>query len=72
MPPKQKVMSVKDECTLSEAEIELIAERAAEKAIQRVYEQIGKSVAQKVYWFIGVAVVGMIVLVAGNGVLNAR
>jgi len=67
MVSKAKVKEMKDECRLSEAEIELIAERAAEKAIQRVYEQIGKSVAQKVYWFIGVAVVGMIMLVAGAG-----
>jgi hypothetical protein len=32
-----------------------------------MYEQIGKSVAQKVYWAIGVAVVGMMMLLAGNG-----
>ena len=52
---------------LSEAEMDAIAERAADRAIQKVYEQIGKSVAQKMYWAIGVAVVGMIFL-AGVGV----
>ena len=45
---------------LTEAEMNAIAERAADRAIEKVYEQIGKSVAQKIYWFIGVAVVGMI------------
>ena len=44
---------------LSDGDIELIAERAAEKAIQKVYEQIGESVAKKAYWFIGVVVMGI-------------
>ena len=52
---------------LSEADMDAIAERAADRAIRKMYEQIGKSVAQKVYWFIGVAVVGMMMLLAGNG-----
>lgn len=56
---------------LSESEIDLIAERAAEKAIVKVYEQIGRSVAEKVFWFIGVVVVGMLVLVSGKGILNS-
>jgi len=55
---------------LSESEIDLIAERAAEKAIVKVYEQIGRSVAEKVFWFIGVVVVGMLVLVSGKGILS--
>lgn len=52
---------------LTDAEMDIIAERAADRAIRKMYEQIGKSVAQKVYWFIGVAVVGMMMLLAGNG-----
>jgi hypothetical protein len=52
---------------LTEAEMDAIAERAADRAIRKMYEQIGKSVAQKVYWAIGVAVVGMVMLLAGNG-----
>ena len=53
---------------LSEADMDAIAERAADRAIRKMYEQIGKSVAQKVYWAIGVAVVGMMMLLAGNGI----
>jgi hypothetical protein len=53
---------------LSEAEMDSIAERAADRAIRKMYEQIGKSVAQKVYWGIGIVVVGMIMLLAGHGV----
>ena len=52
---------------LSEAEMDAIAERAADRAIRKMYEQIGKSVAQKVYWGIGIVVVGMMMLLAGNG-----
>ena len=53
---------------LTDAEMDTIAERAADRAIRKMYEQIGKSVAQQIYWFIGVAVVGMMMLLAGNGI----
>ena len=53
---------------LSEAEMDAIAERAADRAIRKMYEQIGKSVAQKIYWAIGIVVVGMVMLLAGTGV----
>ena len=53
---------------LTEAEMDIIAERAADRAIRKMYEQIGKSVAQKVYWAIGIVVVGMMMLLAGNGI----
>jgi len=53
---------------LSEAEMDAIAERAADRAIRKMYEQIGKSVAQKMYWAIGIVVVGMIMMLAGHGV----
>ena len=52
---------------LSEAEMDAIAERAADRAIRKMYESIGKSVAQKMYWAIGIVVVGMVMLLAGNG-----
>ena len=52
---------------LSEAEMDAIAERAADRAIRKMYEQIGKSVAQKVYWAIGIVVVGMVFWMAGIG-----
>jgi hypothetical protein len=52
---------------LSEAEMDAIAERAADRAIRKMYESIGKSVAQKMYWAIGIVVVGMLMMLAGNG-----
>ena len=56
---------------LSEAEMDAIAERAADRAIRKMYESIGKSVAQKMYWAIGIVVVGMIMLLAGHGVTKS-
>lgn len=53
---------------LSEAEMDAIAERAADRAIRKMYESIGKSVAQKIYWAIGIVVVGMVMLLAGTGI----
>jgi hypothetical protein len=57
---------------LSDGDIELIAERAAEKAVDRVYTQIGKSVAHKVIWFIGVAAVGMFLIFTGSSSILGR
>lgn len=51
---------------LSDEQIEFIAERAAEKAIEKVYTELGKSVAHKLLWFLGVAVVGALVLLSGK------
>ena len=55
---------------LTEAEIEHIAERAAEKAIQKVYSEIGRSVAQKIFWVLGVVTVGLFMFVSGREVLK--
>jgi hypothetical protein len=57
---------------LSDGDIELIAERAAEKAVDRVYTQIGKSVAHKVIWVIGVASVGMFLIFTGSSSILGR
>jgi hypothetical protein len=55
---------------LSDAEIELIADKAAEKAIIKVYEQIGRSVAQRIFWFIGVVFVSGCALLVGSNILK--
>lgn len=48
---------------LTEDDIEIIAEKAAEKAIQKmtdhVYQQIGKGVVNKFLLLIGAAVIGV-------------
>lgn len=46
---------------LTEEQIELIAEKAAEKALERVYAQVGKGVVNKFLWMIGVAAVSFVI-----------
>ncbi len=52
---------------LSDEEIEAIAERAAEKAIERVYTQIGKSVVTKFLWLCGAAGLALYAWLSGSG-----
>ncbi len=56
--------------TLSEEQIESIAERAATVALERVYTQIGKSVVSKVMWLAGAAVLAILAWLGGQGKLN--
>jgi hypothetical protein len=49
---------------LSDEQIEHIAQRAAELAVQKmttdVYASVGKSVLQKVFWIVGVVATAMV------------
>lgn len=51
---------------LSDEQIEAIAERAAEVALERVYTQIGKSVVSKILWIIGSASLAALVWLSGG------
>lgn len=53
---------------LSEDQIERIAERAAEVALERVYTSIGKSVVNKVLWLVGAAALAVYAYFQGTGV----
>ena len=46
---------------LSDSQIEIIAERAAEVALEKVYVGIGKSVVHKVLWVIGAGALALLV-----------
>lgn len=54
---------------LTEAEIEQIAERAAEVALNRVYTEVGKNVLKKLAWLTGVAVIGLAMWLSSHGSL---
>jgi hypothetical protein len=54
---------------LSEDEIEAIAERAANKALEKVYAQIGKSVVNRVLFWIGAAALAVLAYFKGSGKL---
>ena len=49
---------------LSDEQIESIAQRAAELAVQKmttdIYASVGKSVMQKVFWIVGVVATAMV------------
>ena len=51
---------------LTDLQIEAIAERAAEVALNKVYAEVGKSVLKKLAWLTGAAVIGLALWLAGN------
>lgn len=57
--------------TLSDEEIDLIAEKAAEKAIEKIthqlYEEIGRSIVSKVLTGLGILAVALVSWFAGQG-----
>lgn len=55
---------------LSESQIDAIAERAAEVALERVYTQIGKSIVHKVFWLVGAAALAVAAWANGAGWLR--
>jgi hypothetical protein len=57
------------EIELSEAQIDAIAERAAEVALNKVYTEVGKNVLKKLAWLTGAAVIGLAMWLAGHNSL---
>lgn len=60
--PERRAASV-----LTEDQLESIAERAAEKALEKVYASIGKSVIQKFLWVVGAASLAVLAWLKGSG-----
>lgn len=58
-------MSDIKEIQLTDAQIEAIAERAAEVALKKVYTEVGKSVIQKVMWLAGAGALGIFYFFGG-------
>lgn len=52
---------------LTEHDIDEIAEKAAERALEKVYTEVGKSVLKKAAWLAGIVVIGFFMWLAGNG-----
>jgi hypothetical protein len=57
------------EIQLTDAQIEAIAERAAEVALNKVYTEVGKSVLKRLAWLAGAATIGLAMWLAGNSSL---
>ena len=54
---------------LTDAQIDAIAERAAEVALNKVYTEVGKNVLKKLAWLTGAAVIGLAMWLAGHNSL---
>lgn len=52
---------------LTPSEIEEIAEKAAERALEKVYVEVGKGVLRKVAWLLGVALIGLLMWLGSTG-----
>lgn len=55
---------------LTEQQIDEIADRAAQKALQIVYAEVGRGVLKKLAWLVGVVVVGLALWLGGKGYLG--
>lgn len=59
--------------TLTEEQIEEIAERAAERAMKKLtdhmYKEVGRGVVSKLFWIIGVISVGLYLWLKQKGVI---
>lgn len=59
---------------LTEEQIELIAEKAAEKAIEKltshVYQEVGKSVVSKLFYIVGACALGIWLWLKSKGIIS--
>ncbi len=60
-------MPAEKEVQLTDAQIEAIAERAAEVALNKVYTEVGKNVLKKLAWLTGAAVIGLAMWLTSHG-----
>tara|TARA_R100001163_G_C5042166_1_gene180073 strand:+ start:411 stop:605 length:195 start_codon:yes stop_codon:yes gene_type:complete len=56
-----------NERCLTESDIDRIAEKAAERALEKVYAEVGKSVSKKLMWIMGVVSISLIVWLSSFG-----
>ncbi len=59
-------MKENEKC-LTEADIDRIAEKAADRALEKVYAEVGKSVSKKLMWIMGVVSISLIVWLSSFG-----
>jgi hypothetical protein len=60
--------------SLTDEEIDLIAEKAAEKAVAKmttmVYREVGQTIIQKFFWIVGLSSVGVYVYLQQKGYIK--
>jgi hypothetical protein len=62
-------MPSQNQVQLTDEQIDVIAERAAEVALNKVYTEVGKNVLKKLAWLTGAAVIGLAMWLAGHNSL---
>lgn len=55
---------------ITDAQMDAIAERAADKAIEKIYAEVGKNVLRRLAWLIGLIVISVALWLAGNKALH--
>lgn len=58
-----------DTVQLTEAQIDVIVDRAVNKVFDRIYAEVGKGVVRKLLWAVGLATAGLLVWLAGKDAL---
>lgn len=53
---------------LTEADIERIAEIAAQKALDKVYVEVGKGLIKRLAWLLGVGAIALLMWMGGKGI----
>lgn len=70
IPPKDPTVTI----SLTDEQIDLIAEKAAEKAVAKMtsmmYREVGKGVVDKFFWIVGLSAVGVYVWLQQKGVIK--
>ena len=54
--------------TLTDEQMETIAEKAAEKALQKVYADVGRSIVNKIFLIVGSCVIGILLWMGSKGI----
>jgi hypothetical protein len=53
---------------ITDEQMEALAEKAAEKALQKVYAAVGHSIVTKIFWFIGACAIATLLWMGGKGI----
>jgi len=60
--------------TLTDEEIDLIAEKAAEKAVAKmtsmVYREVGRTIVQRFFWIVGLSAIGVYIYLQQKGFIK--
>lgn len=60
----------KSEHSLTDAEMDAIAERAARRALNIVYAEVGQNIVKRLFWIVGIVAIGILYFLAGRHALS--